>query len=303
MPRSGNIWKNVISIGNLPCSKGGMSEMKTNHLLICLIVLFVAGALIRPSYGRIDPRTVFALWLFDQEGAGTEEDVSGNGNDGEILGDPDWTEGKFGSALEFDGIDDYVDCDDRDSLDVGTDNFSIVVWIKCADYIPDQWEGQIVSKLHETAPRHGYLLGVRGALDAAQQTKPVFRFGLATDVSVHMFGTSPINDDVWHHLAVTVDRDGSMILYRDGEVESQMSIAGQSNENEDNDLKFRIGRHDQHGGFYKGLIDELALFRTVLDQGDIQRIMEDGLERSLALPAVLPLGKLPIAWGQIKEIQ
>ena len=157
-------------------------------------------------------------------------------------------------------------------------------------------------RLDETQPRHGYLLGIRGALDAANETRPVFRFGLAADSSVHLFGTSPINDDEWHHLAVTVDRDGAMILYRDGKLESQVSIAGQSKENEDNSRLFRIGRHDQHGGFYQGLIDELALFRTVLTKDDINSIMTVGLERALGLTAVSSPGKSTATWGYIKRL-
>jgi hypothetical protein len=274
--------------------------MRAGCLLIGMVILITVGMLIASSHAKIDPGTVFGLWLFDEEGEDIEEDLSGNGTDGTIEGKPGWTEGKFGKALEFDGVDDYVDYGDNDTLDVGTGDFSIVAWIKCADYVPSEWEGQIVSKLHETAPRHGYLLGVRGALDAAQKEKPVFRIGLATDVSVHLFGTHPINDDVWHHLAVTVDRDGSMILYRDGGVESQMSIAGNSKENEDNDHRFRIGRHDQHGGLYKGVIDEVALFKAVLTKDDVNRIMTVGLERALGLIAVSPAGNLANTWGRIK---
>lgn len=269
-------------------------------LLISIFVMFDSGILTAPSYARIDPGTVYGLWLFDKEGKDIEKDMSGNGCDGTIEGNPKWTSGKFGRAMEFDGVDDYVDCEDNDTLDVGKGDFSIVAWIKCADYIPAEWEGQIVSKLHETAPRHGYLLGVRGALDASNKTKPVFRIGLATDVSVHVFGTHPINDDTWHHLAVTVDRDGSVILYRDGQLETQMSIAGYSKENEDNDHLFRIGRHDQHGGFYKGLIDEVALFKAALTEDDVKRIMTRGLERALGMTVVSPIGNLAATWGQIK---
>jgi len=276
--------------------------MRAGCLLIGMVILITVGMLIASSHAKIDPGTVFGLWLFDEEGEDIEEDLSGNGTDGTIEGKPDWTEGKFGKALEFDGVDDYVDCGDNDTLDVGTGDFSIVAWIKCADYVPSEWEGQIVSKLHETAPRHGYLLGVRGALDAAQKERPVFRIGLATDVSVHLFGTHPINDDVWHHLAVTVDRDGSMILYRDGEVESQMSIAGSAGQNEDTSMSFNIGSQaDALVRSFQGLIDEVALFKAVLSPDDIQRIMTQGLEAALGQTAVSPTGKLTNTWSGVKS--
>jgi hypothetical protein len=281
----------------------GYRLINSVRLLIAIVVFFAFGLLTTQSYARIDPGTIYGLWLFDKEGADIEEDMSGNGSDGTIEGKPKWASGKFGKAMEFDGVDDYVDCGDNDTLDVGTGDFSILAWIKCADYLPSQWEGQIVSKLHETAPRHGYLLGVRGALDANNKTKPVFRIGLATDVSVHVFGTHPINDETWHHLAVTADRDGSVILYRDGEVETQMSIAGSAKENEDNDHRFRMGRHDQHGGFYQGLIDEVALFKAALTAADVDRIMTIGLERALGMTVVSPDGNVAVTWGELKNHQ
>ena len=36
------------------------------------------------------------------------EDSSANGNDGELKVGPKWVDGKFGKALEFDGVDDYA---------------------------------------------------------------------------------------------------------------------------------------------------------------------------------------------------
>ena len=44
-------------------------------------------------------------WLFDEGAGETAKDASGNGHDGELLG-PKRVNGKFGSALEFDGVDD-----------------------------------------------------------------------------------------------------------------------------------------------------------------------------------------------------
>ena len=116
--------------------------MGLRSLLLGAFALFAVSILVSPGYARIDPGTVFALWLFHEEGEDKELDLSGNGNDGTIFGNPNWTEGKFGEAMEFDGLDDNIDFGDNDNLDVGMDDFSIVVWIKCADYIPEGWEGQ-----------------------------------------------------------------------------------------------------------------------------------------------------------------
>jgi hypothetical protein len=276
------------------------SLIKLTLACICLAVFSII--LSGWSVAAIDPATCMGAWLFDDEGEEIEEDISGNENHGTAKGNPDWDNGKFGMALVCDGADNFVDCGDKDTLDVGEDNFSIVAWIKCADYDPGDWEAQIVYKFDHTEPRHGYLLGVRGSLDPGNMGKPFFILGLGDSSGIHLFGTKLINDDTWHHLAITVDRGGSMILYRDGELESQMSIAGSAGQNEDTSISFNIGSQaDALVRSFQGLIDEVALFRDVLTPDDIQRIMTQGLERALGQTAVSPAGKLTSTWADVKS--
>jgi hypothetical protein len=251
------------------------------------------------SFAGIDPATSMGVWLFDEDGAEMAEDISGNENNGVIKGRPKWAEGKFGKALDCDGVDDYVDFEDKDSLDVGISDFSIVAWIKCAKYTPSGWRNDIVNKLDTAAPRRGYTLSVRGDSDPANQEKPVVILGLGQDSGQHMFGTSPISDDTWHHLALTVDRDGSMILYRDGVLEAQANIAAGAKHNEDNEKSFNIGAQSG-SGVIQSLIDEVALFKAILTADDIKKIMTSGLERALGITAVSPTGKLVATWAGVK---
>ena len=278
-----------------------MEAMLAKLTLLCACLTVIGLISSGQSVAGIDPATCMGAWLFDAEDEDIEEDVSGNENNGTVKGKPKWAAGKFGTALDCDGVDDHVDCGDSETLNVGTDDFSIVAWIKCAKYDPGDWEAQIVYKFDHTVPRHGYLLGVRGSLDAGSKNKPVFILGLGQDAGNHLFGTSPINDDTWHHLAVTVDRDGSMILYRDGELEAQTNIAGDAKQDESNGISFNIGsQSDAPGRSIKSLIDEVALFKAVLTEDDIKRIMTGGLERALGIAAVSPAGKLTATWAGVK---
>jgi hypothetical protein len=215
-----------------------------------------------------------------------------------MVGTPDWAVGKFGMALSCDG-DDYVDCGDKDILDVGTEDFSIVAWIKCADYVPVGWRDNIVNK-HDTAPpRKGYAITVRGALDPERQERPHFILGLGSSSGVNVFGTTRINDDVWHHVAGTVERDATAKLYRDGAVEAETNIVSYVDMNEDNTKSFNIGAQSGADRI-QGLIDEVAVFNYALSEGDIREIMNDGLERSLGITAVSPARKLAVTWAGVK---
>ena len=124
--------------------------------------------------------------------------------------------------------------------------------------------------------------------------------GLGQASGAHLLGTSSITDDEWHHLAGTVDRDGAAKLYRDGVFEAEMDIAGSAKENEDNLLNLNIGADSGNRWFLQGLLDEVALFKTVLTEDDINRIMNEGLERVLGITAVSPADKLTSTWANVK---
>jgi hypothetical protein len=278
-----------------------LTSMENKIIKFVILSLFLAIVLLLPnqSFAKVDPKKCLGAWLFDENGAEMSDDISGKGINGAIKGKPKWNQGKFGMALECDGVDDQVDFGDNDSLDIGTSDVSIVAWIKCAKYTPSGWRDAIAGKLNTTAPRRGYTYGVRGSLDATNQDKPVTMMGLASDSGITLYGTKPINDDTWHHVAMSCDRDGNMVFYRDGELEAQVSIANKANENENTTQSFVIGA-GSGGGFLKSLIDEVAVFNVALTQDEIKNIMNRGLARELGSIAVSNLDKLATTWSVIK---
>ena len=272
----------------------------TVKLILAGLCLAVIGLIIPgQSFARINPATCLGAWLLNEE-TDVIEDVSENENNGTVKGKPKWDEGKFGQAIVLDGVDDYVDCGNHESLDVGKEDFSVVAWLKCEKYTPEDWAGCVISRFDTNAPRHGYLFGVRGVLDANSKEKPLFLLGLGQGSGTHLFGTKTINDDVWHHIAATADRDGLAIFYRDGNLESQVDIKVFAKENENNVLHLNIGADSGNRWFLKALIDEVALFKTVLSADDIKNIMTKGLERTLGITAVSSSGKLTPTWASIK---
>ena len=66
-------------------------------------------------------------WSFDE--ADGVDDLSGNGNDGIIQGNPKVIDGKLGEALEFNGSTDYVEIPDAPTLSE-LEALSIAAWIK-----------------------------------------------------------------------------------------------------------------------------------------------------------------------------
>ena len=105
-----------------------------NLMLASLIVLSLM--LTNTSTAELDLKTVVGMWLFDEEKGDTATDASENGNDGEIVNNPKWIKnGKFGSALEFDGN------ESKGHVLVGNLGLSgavtLVLWAKPSDVADD----------------------------------------------------------------------------------------------------------------------------------------------------------------------
>ena len=97
-----------------------MKNSLTELSLVCLCLIIIVLIFSDQSLAQIDPSTCLGAWLFDDDEANIEDDVTGNGSNGTYMGAPNWADGVFGKALACDGVDDYVNCGDVDILDVGT---------------------------------------------------------------------------------------------------------------------------------------------------------------------------------------
>ncbi len=78
----------------------------------CIVVSVLVAVFLLCSIGGIaiaQASSGEVLVLHFDEGSGTvAKDESGHGNDGTVYG-ATWVEGKYGKALSFDGMNDYVD--------------------------------------------------------------------------------------------------------------------------------------------------------------------------------------------------
>jgi len=260
--------------------------MKAEYLLIGVVVLFIAGVLTASSFAELDPETCVGVWLFDEDEGDIAADSSKEGNDGQLVGNPAWVEGKFGSALEFVGANKYVDCGDEESLSI-TKTITVQAWV--------EFEGSpssaiIISKYGVSGSGLSYMLVING--DA----------GAAGKASFYLSGwkhfSTPINDGDWHHLAATVSSEG-MDLYVDGKLDTALGGVPKISVS---DSTVTIGATNSNGwgtGF-NGLIDEVAVFNVALEEEDILTLMKKGLKKTL-ITAVSPSGKLTTTWSEIKK--
>jgi len=158
-------------------------------------------------------------WQFDEGKGETAADGSSRGNDGKIVG-AKWAEGLSGTALEFDGMEKYINCGDTESLRITTGDLTLVGWIKTAS------GGTIISTACGMTDGSWYSMGL------GSDGRIVI--SLATHFPVYytrVTGTTCINDGKWHQAAVVRDSANGMVrVYVDGKLEKEAkdNTAGQS---------------------------------------------------------------------------
>jgi len=206
-------------------------------------------------------------WSFDEDSGTVANDSSGNSNHGTLNNGPVWVDGRFGKALSFDGVDDYVRIEPSLSLDV-TSQVTVEAWVYPRAYVDNTGHvSHIISRCNYSGG-HIYVLS----------TYPD-SYKISYSVNPYSGEKSSIADlplNVWTHLAMTYD--GSYIrLYINGELDSSYAQTG-SIFTTTNWLAIGCKPTGPWGGagtyaYFNGIIDEVRIYNRALSQQEIQTDM------------------------------
>jgi len=188
-------------------------------------------------------------WLF-YNGAGDKLfDFSEKENHGLIEGSK-WVDGPFGWALSFDGADDRVNVGDSASLDFGTGDFSVLVWLNPDSGWGDNYDAPISKANYSDAGNwEGYHFEA-----LSDQTVD---FYARTD---HIATTTALSPGQWWHLA-GVRRGGTIYVYVNGSLEN----SGTADRDVSTAYTFFIGKNDDPD-YPRNFPGDIALVR-VYDSG------------------------------------
>ncbi|MEK7397464.1 MAG: LamG domain-containing protein [Candidatus Poribacteria bacterium] len=262
-----------------------MNRLTIKLTIFCMSLFFINLVFVFQSNAKINLENCVGMWLFNEGNGGVVKDSVGKCKDGKING-AIWADGKFGKALSFNGSSDYVEVPDMPDLNPKK-TMSMGCWV----YVKGN-AGQhrdIISKDGESAERQ-YLL------TSSDVNK--FRAHIWTsDGTAHYFdGKTSVELETWYHVAQTYD--GKILkLYVNGKEDGNVSFSG--------DIivtaqPVRIGGGANAGAtpyHTPGIIDEVFIFNSALEQEDVQNIMNNGLSGMLAVSSK---GKLTTTWSSIK---
>jgi len=216
-------------------------KVRNKASLGILIITVLLGLCAEAS--AAEPNLV-SWWKFDDN----VNDSSGNGYHGTIIGAPIYVDGKVGQALDFDGIDDYVEVTGL----THPVNMTYALWVKADafagsyNYITllefgsdDPWLGIYSGKL-EFWGRRKYVTSNRS-----------FTIGR------------------WYHIAVTSDGVESIIY-----INGQADATGKPNTQTGTGLGIGYYSGDTH---FDGVIDEIKIFDRALSSEEILQLYREGL--------------------------
>jgi len=187
---------------------------------------------------------------FDEMTGTTAKDTSGQNGNGTISGATWNATGKSGSALEFDGQNDYISVDDKTSLQfTETTPFSTELWVKLVN--PDfanSYEVPI-SKRNSNDRYTVYITSSR-----------LVQVDLGDGSSVlRSTGTTILSDNVWYHISFVYDGANNLKLYINGKKEDEdtLTLSGLDTSG----VSLFIGNETiSSARFFNGLIDQVRIY-------------------------------------------
>ncbi|MHC4747465.1 MAG: BACON domain-containing protein, partial [Planctomycetota bacterium] len=211
-------------------------------------------------------------WRFD-EGSGDIAYDSAGDNDGNLINGPVWTGGIIDGAIEFDGVDDYVNVNSVGELNFErTDAYTLSAWYK-----GDVENHAILSKMDSPIGYRGYDMYIFSGYVRAHIIND-WPFNAICETGT----LYPISDSIWHHIVVTYDGSSSsngLKIYVDGMEEITTVEENSLSSTIQNSVSFKIAARGgtsttHHLG---GLIDEVRIYGRSLSASEVAQLWEDGL--------------------------
>lgn len=220
--------------------------------------------LLAESWLRQVSQDLWAYWKMDDDPNSTIAlDTTENAYDGKLQGDPQWTAGKYGAALSFDGKGDYVDVNDITQTIAGR-NFTLAAWVNTTSTINRQFFFSFDTSTGDDRLMLGFPPG--------DPNLHVNDYNTSSDT------TASFSNGQWYHVACVLDDTNGIIkVYVDA---NEVYTDSAPNSIAADDL-FTIGQEydpciapDPNlipSDFFNGKIDNVTIYDRILTLEEIQQ--------------------------------
>jgi chitodextrinase len=217
---------------------------------------------------RIETSGLVAAYSFDEASGLTVTDLSGNINQGTMTNGPVRVAGRTGSAVSFDGLNDYVLVPHSSSLSLSP-ALTLSAWVRKSSLVGYD---TIFSKGTGGGAFNYYLDTYNGEL--------LFGFVNGGYREFQTTGAT-LQPNTWYHLAATFDDAANTVrLYING---VQRAVFTTTISLLPNTQALYLGRSQASSGeYWHGLLDDLRIHSRALSQAEIQHDMTRGVRAPLS---------------------
>ena len=259
-----------------------------------LIFVMIAFCLTFTIYGQSAPIQGLVLYLPFNEGSGKiVKDLSGNNNDGALIGSPKWVKGKFGMALQFNKAENKnrVEVEDNPSLNPASE-ISCAAWIYFDNF---QNSSGIISKYAMAGNQRSYIMFLAHSVDLAVEWACSGDGAFGGNALSVKSPAGSLEQGKWQHIATVFKAKQFQRIYINGELKVDEAIT--FDRLFDNTAPLLIGQYENANEF-TGIIDEVVVFNRALSDAEIKSVM-DG---QFGIATIDSRGKLASVWGEIKKL-
>lgn len=223
----------------------------------CIILFLVAILVSSLAIAQTVPQNgLIAYYKFDEVGEFIVTDHSGNGFDGEIIGNAfHIEEGVVGASMYFDGIDAYVNCGLIFPI---TDQITLAAWVKPLDINDSDHSPWITKGDHCYALKNG--------------AGSYFEFFIY-DVTWHApnITVDETYHDTWHHYLGTYD-GVEIKMYIDGELLRTDPVVTTI---QDNEFEVHLAHNsEQSTRYFNGELDEVLIYEAALMEEEVKALYD-----------------------------
>lgn len=240
--------------------------MKYAKILAVLVLALASVA------NATDPNLV-GWWKLDDTSGPNAVDSSGKGNNGTLVGSPQWVAGHIDGALRFDG-NEFV------KLPIGSvinslDEATFAIWVNWSGR-PDPNAGgwQRIFDFGTNTGNYIYLCPSTGEANAAMRVAIVADNNIWDEFDARVDGNSIALPTGWHHIAVTVSKSSqTMIMYLDGKIVGSKTYCTNAVSDLGVTTNNWLGKSQYNDPNFKGSLDDFRIYNRVLSKNEIKALL------------------------------